>query len=64
MKKNLTENVTQMSEEDAKTCSRIAPDYEVGENGLLIFCRRSSGSPEDRTEMIRLMVPDCCNDTF
>ena len=24
-----------MSEEDAKMCSRIAPDYEVDENGLL-----------------------------
>ena len=47
-----------MRNEDAKICSRIAPDNEVDENGLLFFCCRLSGSSEDRTEMIRLVVPE------
>ena len=56
MKKYLVGNVTQMNNEDAKSCSRIAPNYEVDENGLLSFFPRSSGSSEDRTERIRLVV--------
>ena len=51
---NVTEylvgNVTQIIDEDAKTCSRIAPEYGgVDEKGLLFLWPRSSGSSEDRT---------------
>ena len=53
-----------MSEEDAKMCSRIAPDYEVDKNGLLLFCPRSSGSPEYRRKMIRLVVPELLQRDF
>ena len=58
MKNYLVGNVTQMNDEGAKMCSWIAPDYEVDENGLLFFSPRSSGSSEDRTEMISLVVPE------
>ena len=57
VKKYLTGNVTQMSEEDAKTCNRVASDYEVDENGLLFFCLRSSWPFKERTDTIRLVVP-------
>ena len=57
MKEYLVGNVNQMVDADANTCSRIAPEYIVDENDLLFFCPRSSGSSEDRTEMIRLVVP-------
>ena len=64
MKEYLVGNVNQMVDADAKTCSRIAPEYIVDENELLFFCPRSSGSSEDRTEMIRLVVPELMQQEF
>ena len=36
----LVEDVTRLSADDAKMCSRIAIDYEVDKSGLLFFCSR------------------------
>ena len=36
----------------------------MGENGLLFFCPRSSESSKDRTEMIRLAVPEMMQRDF
>ena len=60
----LAGNVTQENDEDAKTCSRIAPGYKVDENGFLFFCLRSSGSSEDRTRWSASWCLNCCNKTF
>ena len=51
-------DVTQLGVEDAKTFARMATDYEVDENGLLDLCPRSSGSSEDCTEIIRVLLPE------
>ena len=45
-------------------CYRIAPDYEMDESGLLIFCPRSSRSSEERIYMIRLVVPELLQRDF
>ena len=41
-----------------------SPDSEVDKNGLLFFCPRSSVSSEDRTEMIRVVVPELLQQDF
>ena len=38
LKKYLVGDVSNLSLEEAKTCAKIAPDYEIGENDLLFFC--------------------------
>ena len=43
---------------------RITPDYEVDENGLLFFCPRASRPLGDRTEVIRLVVPELLQHDF
>ena len=58
MKEYMVGNATQMSDAETNTCSRIAPDYKVDENGLLDLCPRSSGSSEDCTEIIRVLLPE------
>ena len=58
LKNFLVGSVTQMSDEDAKMCSWIAPDSEVDDNGLLFFCPRASRPSEDRIEVILLVVPE------
>ena len=58
LKDYLVGDLTQLNAEDAKSCARIAPDYEVDENGLLFFSPRSSKGSDDRMEMVRLVVPE------
>ena len=60
----MTGYVTQMSAKDAKTCSQIAPDYDVDDNGLILFCPRSTGSSEVHKEMIQLVVPESSPQAF
>ena len=52
-----TGDVACLDNEEAKLCARIAPDYEVDESGLLFFCPRTAVSAEERTELVRLVVP-------
>ena len=53
LKKYLVGDLTQLNAEDAKSCARIAPDYEVDENGLLF----SAPDPlRDRTIVWRWSV--------
>ena len=49
---------TRLSATEAKVCTLIAPDYEVDQSGLLLFCSRSATESEDRTELARLVVPE------
>ena len=52
-----------MRDEDAKTCSLIAPDYEMDETNCY-FSIPESGSSEDRINIIRLVVPKCSSKRF
>ena len=40
-----------------KTTALITPDYEVDQDGLLFFCPRSTPA-DDRTGMMRLVIPE------
>ena len=45
LKTNLIGDVAKLKAEEAKICSRLAPDYEVDQSGLLLFCPRSTAKP-------------------
>ena len=44
--------------------SRVAPNNEMNESGLLFFSSRKSISAEDRAEIIRLVVPELLQRDF
>ena len=44
----LTGDVSTIASADAKSCALIAPDYEVDQDELLLFCPRSAIKSEDR----------------
>lgn len=56
--------MAELSAEDAKSSARIAPDYEVDESGLLFFCPSATPKSDDRTELIRLVVPELLQRDF
>ena len=58
LKEYLIGNVSRLNNEEKKLCARIAPDFEVDESGLLFFCPRTEESAEERTELVRLVVPE------
>ncbi|POM70381.1 Reverse transcriptase, partial [Phytophthora palmivora] len=49
---------------DAKSCAKIASDYEVDENDLLFFCPKTVQRDEDRDAVIRLVVPESLQQDF
>ena len=57
-------DLTLLNAEDAKSCARIAQDYEVDENGLLFSNPRSSIHSDDRMEMVRLVVSELLQQNF
>ena len=64
LKEYIVGDLTHINAEDAKLCARIAPDYEVDENGLLFFSPRSAKESDDRMEMVRLVVPELLQEDF
>ncbi|ETI35084.1 hypothetical protein F443_18517 [Phytophthora nicotianae P1569] len=49
---------------DAKTCAKIAEDYEIDEAGLLFYCPPSKRADEDRDLVMRLVVPESLQNDF
>lgn len=41
---------------DAKSWVLIAPDYEVDQGGMLLYCPRSAIKSEDSAELVRLVI--------
>ena len=64
LKTYLVGDVKELSCDEAKSCARIAKDYEVDENNLLFFCPTSSVKSEDRDEIARLVVPENLQEDF
>ena len=64
MKIYLTGDVSTITSADAKSCVLIALEFEVYQNGLLIYCPRSATKSEDRTELVRLVTPKLLQQAF
>ena len=64
LKTYLIGDVAKLKAEEAKICGRLAPDYEVDQSGLLLFCPRSTAKPEDRAESVRLVIPELLQRDF
>ena len=60
----LTEDVSTIASADAKSCALIAPEYEVDQDELLLFCPRSATKSEDRVELGRLVIPELLQQDF
>ena len=56
--------MARLNVEEAKSSALIAPDYEIDEDGLLFFCPSSVSKSNDRTELIRLVVPELLQQDF
>ena len=64
LKKDMIGDVTKLTAEEAKMCARLAPDYEVDQSGLLLFCPGSAAKPDDRAELARLVIPELLQEDF
>ena len=64
LKMYLTGNVAELSAEDAKSNALIAPDHGVDESGLLFFCPNATQKLDDRTGLVRLVVPELLQRDF
>ncbi|OWZ00707.1 reverse transcriptase [Phytophthora megakarya] len=64
LKKYLDGEVSVLTAEEAKACSKIAANYEVDENGLLFFCPKTLQRGEDRDGVVRMVIPDSLQRDF
>ncbi|GMF56390.1 unnamed protein product [Phytophthora fragariaefolia] len=58
LKKYLTGDVRELTSTEAKSCAKIAEDYEIDDAGLLFYCPPSKQSYEDRDLVTRLVIPE------
>ncbi|GMF40673.1 unnamed protein product [Phytophthora fragariaefolia] len=58
LKKYLTVDVHELTSTEAKSCAKIAEDYEIDEVGLLFYCPPSKQSCEDSDLVTRLVIPE------
>ncbi|GMG17774.1 unnamed protein product [Phytophthora fragariaefolia] len=58
LKKYLAGDVRDLTSTGAKSCAKIAEDYEIDEVGLLFYCPPSKQSCEDRDHVTRLVIPE------
>ncbi|GMG17642.1 unnamed protein product [Phytophthora fragariaefolia] len=56
--KYLTGDVRELTSTEAKSCAKIAEDYEIDEAGLLFYCPPSNQTCEDRDLVTRLVIPE------
>ena len=64
LKTYLIGDVAKLKAEKAQICGRLATDYEVDQSGLLLFCPRQTAKPEDRSESVRLVIPELLHRDF
>ena len=64
LKKYLVGDVSNLSSDEAKTCAKISPDYEIGENDLLFFCPIAKRETEDREGLVRLVIVEKLQQDF
>ncbi|GMF25375.1 unnamed protein product [Phytophthora fragariaefolia] len=58
LKKYLTGDVRELTKTEAKSCAKIAEDYEIDDVGLLFYCPPLKPSCEDRDLVTRLVIPE------
>ena len=54
----LAGDISPITSADAKSCAVIAPNYEVDQDRLLLFCPRSATKSEDHSALARLVIPE------
>ncbi|GMF20123.1 unnamed protein product [Phytophthora fragariaefolia] len=64
LKSYLQGNLADLTVEEAKACSKIADDYEVDADGLLVYCPTTAQSGGDRDLIARLVVPETLHRDF
>jgi ribonuclease HI/transposase InsO family protein len=64
LKAYLKGNVIDLTADEAKTCAKIAGDYEVDDADLLFYCPASARQSEDRDTLARLVVPESLQQDF
>ncbi|POM58038.1 Reverse transcriptase [Phytophthora palmivora] len=64
VKSYLKGDLGNLTTDDAKTCSKIADDYEVDASDLLFFCPKTIKDGEDRKRIMRLVVPENLQQDF
>ncbi|KAE9079607.1 hypothetical protein PF010_g22698 [Phytophthora fragariae] len=62
LKKFIRGDVTDMTSRDANNCSKLAHQYEEDENGLLFYHSRGDESAEDRSAVMKLVIPETLKD--
>ena len=60
----LTEDVSTITSADAKSRVLIAPDYDIDQDGMLLYCPRSSTKSEDCSELVRHVIPESLQQDF
>ncbi|KAE8982055.1 hypothetical protein PR002_g23640 [Phytophthora rubi] len=64
LKKFILGDVQGLTSAEAKSCAKIAEDYEVDEAGLLFYCPPSKQANEDRDQVTRLVIPERIQEDF
>uniref|UniRef100_H3H490 Uncharacterized protein n=1 Tax=Phytophthora ramorum TaxID=164328 RepID=H3H490_PHYRM len=64
LKAYLKGNVEALTAAEAKSCAKVANDYELDENDLLFYCPSAMQEEEDREEIAKLVVPETLQQDF
>uniref|UniRef100_A0AAV1UNR5 Reverse transcriptase n=1 Tax=Peronospora matthiolae TaxID=2874970 RepID=A0AAV1UNR5_9STRA len=64
LKKYLSGDVSNLDAEEVNMCTKLAPEYEIDENGLLFFCPMAKSESEDRDGLMRLVIPETLQQDF
>ncbi|GMF23837.1 unnamed protein product [Phytophthora fragariaefolia] len=64
LKTYLRGDLADLVAEEAKVCSKIATDYEVDDDELLLYCPTTAPSSGDRDLIARLVVPETLHQDF
>ncbi|KAE9007871.1 hypothetical protein PR001_g16859 [Phytophthora rubi] len=62
LKKFIRGDVTDMTSREASNCSKLAQQYEEDEIGLLFYHSRGDESAEDRSAVMKLVIPETLKD--
>ena len=64
LKAYLKRDWNDLSVEFAKKCGKMYGDYDVSEEGLLVYCPNSRVEGEDRDITVRLVLPESIQTNF
>ncbi|KAE9047062.1 hypothetical protein PR001_g4353 [Phytophthora rubi] len=64
LKTHLKEDVGGLTTREAKTRAKIADDYELDDNDLLLYCPWNNWGDEDRDSIAKMVVPETLQQNF